>query len=167
MRVLGIDPGLATTGWGIVDTSQRGLAVVGYGSIITKPGIPEPERLWQLVRHMEAILAENQPEIAAIEQLFFNRNVTSAFAVGQARGALLVSLAQRGIPIYEYTPLQVKLSITGNGRAAKNQVGFMVRALLGLTQIPRPDDTADALAIAICHAAHAGNTLLRAAEVQK
>jgi len=166
VRILGIDPGLAITGWGVIDSSNRGLTVVGYGSITTKPALSQPERLFQLVRELDIHLDEYKPEVAAIEQLFFNRNVTSAFAVGQARGAMLVSLAQRKMPINEYTPLQVKLSITGNGRAPKTQVGFMVRALLGLTQVPKPDDTADALAIAICHAAHAGNRLQRALEVQ-
>ncbi len=159
MLVLGLDPGLATTGWGIIKADNRVFSPVGYGCIFTKPGIPQPERLLQLKRSLEAILAEAQPAVAAVEQLFFNRNVTSAFAVGQARGAALLSLADRGITVYEYTPLQVKLALTGNGRAAKEQVGFMVRALLRLTQIPKPDDAADALAVAICHATHAGDRL--------
>jgi len=135
------------------------LTMVEYGVVLTPAGMLQAERLLLLTHGLQEILDKHHPAVAAVEQLFFNTNVTSAFAVGQARGAILLSLAGQGIAVHEYTPLQVKSSLTGNGRAGKSQVGFMVCALLGLSKVPKPDDAADALAIAICHATYSGNRL--------
>lgn len=161
MLILGLDPGLATTGYGIVAADGSQTKAVAYGAVLTQAKEEPAHRLLTLYNSISALLDEHQPDVAVVEQLFFNKNVTSALAVGQARGVALLCLAQHGLQVCEYTPLQVKLNLTGNGRAEKAQVGFMVRVLLGLTQVPRPDDVADALAIALCHAAHAGSNLPR------
>ncbi len=152
MLVLGVDPGTATTGYGLVnsDGGDR-LVAVAYGVITTPAGRPMPERLQKLYRELASLIQEHHPDQSAVEQLFFNRNVTTALAVGQARGVALLALADAGVPVHEYTPLQVKQSVVGYGRAEKNQVQELVRLMLGLDAIPRPDDAADALAIAICH----------------
>ena len=157
MVILGIDPGAATAGFGVVELSKGRLSPAGYGTIRTPAGLPLPERLRQIYDDAHRLFERYQPDVVAVEQLFFSRNVTTAFSVGQARGIFLLCAAQRGVPVVEYAPHEVKLAVTGEGRAAKAQVAFMVRALLGLTETPRPDDVADALAIAICHA-HAAST---------
>lgn len=162
MLILGIDPGLATTGYGIVAVEKGKTKPVTFGAILTKADSPTTDRLLYLYERLSELAIKHQPEVAAVEQLFFNRNVSSALAVGQARGVALLCLAQHGIGVHEYTPLQVKLNLTGHGRAEKMQVGYMVRALLNLTEVPRPDDVADALAVALCHASHAGSSLTRA-----
>lgn len=151
MLIVGIDPGTATTGFGLVRDTVAGIEVVDYGVIIT-PASERPEnRLLQLSNELNRIMLLYQPKSAAVEKLFFQRNVSSAISVGQARGVVLLVMAQNSIPVNEYTPLEVKQAVTGYGGADKNQVQQMVKALLGLQSIPKPDDAADALAIAICH----------------
>lgn len=160
MIILGIDPGTATAGYGVVELSKGTLSPVGYGTIRTPAGLPLPLRLRQIYEDSQQLLRMYRPDVVAVEQLFFSRNVTTAFAVGQARGVFLLCAAQHDLAVVEYTPHQVKQAVTGEGRAAKAQVAFMVRALLGLKETPRPDDAADALAIAICHA-HTTSTMAR------
>jgi len=152
MLVLGIDPGTATTGYGLVtETPDGNLKVIDFGVILTPAEMPMPERLLILHERLNEIILLHQPDNGAVEKLFFQRNVTTALSVGQARGIVLLCLAEAGKPVAEYTPTQVKQAICGYGGADKHQVQEMVRALLGLVEIPRPDDAADALAIAICH----------------
>jgi crossover junction endodeoxyribonuclease RuvC len=152
MLVIGIDPGTASTGFGLVREQQDGsLTLIEFGVIATPPGVAMPLRLVDLYRQLSDLLLLHQPESAAVEKLFFHRNVTTALSVGQARGVALLALAQSGLSIAEYTPMEVKQATVGYGGADKNQVQQMVRALLGLPDIPRPDDAADALAVAICH----------------
>lgn len=151
--ILGIDPGTATTGYGVVQTSRTNqLTVLGYGAICTPAKQRVELRLQTIYQEVSKLIEEFAPECMAVEQLFFNRNVSTALAVGQARGVTILAGAHQNLQIAEYTPLQVKQSVTGQGRAGKQQVGYMVRLLLGLREIPRPDDVADALAVAICHA---------------
>ncbi len=152
MLVIGIDPGTATTGYGLVRELKDGsLEAVDYGVILTPAGTPMPERLDQLYQQLNEILLLHQPASGAVEKLFFQRNVTTAISVGQARGVALLALAQAGLGVSEYTPMQIKQAVAGYGGADKQQVQQMVRALLNLDDIPRPDDAADALAVAICH----------------
>lgn len=152
MLVIGIDPGTATTGYGLVqDDASGGLALCAYGVILTPPDQPLSERLLSLYQQLNDLLLLHRPQSGAVEQLFFQRNVRTAMSVGQARGVVLLCLAQAGIPVSEYTPLEVKQAVAGYGGADKNQVQQMVRALLALPEVPRPDDAADALAVAICH----------------
>lgn len=151
MLVLGVDPGTAITGFGFVRQEGQRLVAVEYGAIRTSPDAPLPERLRQIFADLTQLLAEHRPEWLAVEKLYFNRNTTTAMAVGQARGVVLLAAAQRGIPVEEYSPQEVKLAATGLGNAAKSQVGYMVRSLLGLPAVPSPDDVCDALAVAICH----------------
>lgn len=150
--ILGIDPGTATTGFGVVDFSAGQLTHCRYGSIRTPARRPLPARLKTIYGEMMALIDDHSPDVVAVEQLFFSRNATSALAVGHARGVILLAAAERGLEVVEYTPMQVKQSVSGQGGAGKAQVAFMVRALLSLDQNPTPDDAADALAIAICHA---------------
>jgi crossover junction endodeoxyribonuclease RuvC len=152
MLVIGIDPGTAITGYGLVQDHPDGsLAVVDYGVIQTPSDMEMPLRLVELHRELNKILLLHQPVGGAVEKLFFQRNVRTALSVGQARGVVLLALAEAGLVIAEYTPLEVKQAVAGYGAADKNQVQQMVRVLLELDDIPRPDDAADALAIAICH----------------
>ena len=155
MQVLGIDPGVATTGYGLItQLPDGGIQAVQYGVIRTKAGLTLPERLQTLYEELQGILTLHQPLHAAVEKLFFQRNVSTAIAVGEARGICLLALSQAGIAIGEYTPLEVKQAVTGYGAADKHQVQVMVQALLQLESLPRPDDAADALAVAICHIGH-------------
>ncbi len=150
--VIGIDPGTATTGYGVVCEQPDGtLAVVAFGAIQTPSNVEMPQRLLELHSKLSEILLLHRPISGAVEKLFFSRNITTAIAVGQARGVALLCLAQSGIPVGEYTPMEVKQAVAGYGGADKSQVQQMVRVILGLPDIPRPDDAADALAIAICH----------------
>lgn len=152
MLVIGLDPGTATTGYGLVREEADGsLSVLDFGAITTAAKTPMPDRLHQLYRELKAILDRHQPDTAAVEKLFFQKNVTTAISVAQGRGAALVALAQAGLAVSEYTPMEIKQAIAGYGGADKHQVQGMVRALLELEEIPRPDDAADALAVAICH----------------
>ncbi|OAT85734.1 crossover junction endodeoxyribonuclease RuvC [Desulfotomaculum copahuensis] len=152
MRVLGVDPGTAITGYGVIDVVGNRLTAVAYDCIRTSAGWAMPQRLLYLYRGLQDVLERYRPQHFAIEELFFNKNTRTALAVGQARGVALLAAARSGLLVGEYTPLQVKQAVTGYGRAGKQQVQFMVRSLLCLPAVPRPDDVADALAVAICHA---------------
>lgn len=158
--VLGVDPGIAITGYGIVRQNRDVLESVTYGVITTPAGWPLPRRLRHLYRELMALIEAYHPAEASVEELFFARNARTALSVGHARGVILLALADAGLPTYEYTPLQVKQAITGYGRAGKEQMQEMVRLLLQLATIPQPDDAADALAMAICHA-HSRSTAER------
>ena len=151
MRVIGIDPGTAITGWGIVEGSGSELQMVAVGTITTAAGSPLPERLQIIYHELTAIIEQWQPSTAAIEELFFSKNAKTALAVGHGRGVAMLALANADLSITEYKPLEVKQAITGHGGADKKQMQQMVKLLLALDDIPRPDDAADALAIAICH----------------
>lgn len=152
MLVLGIDPGTATTGYGLVrEAGQGDLQVVDYGVILTPAGMQAEKRLLLLYDQLTNILLLHHPDQGAIEKLFFQRNVTNAIAVGQARGVALLGLAKQNIEVAEYTPLEVKQAVSGYGKADKLQVQKMVQAILQLSELPKPDDAADALAVAICH----------------
>jgi len=152
MLVIGIDPGTATTGFGVVRENKDGdLIAVDYGIIQTPTNLDMPERLLELHKKLTVILLLHHPESGAVEKLFFERNIRTALSVGQGRGVCMLALAQAGIKMAEYTPLEVKQAISGYGRADKNQISQMVQAILGLPNQPYPDDASDALAIAICH----------------
>jgi crossover junction endodeoxyribonuclease RuvC len=152
MLALGIDPGTATTGYGLVRLEPDGsLLAVNYGVITTPKNTPDAERLVTLYDQLQELLREYKPETAAVEKLFFQRNITTAITVGQARGVMLLALAQAGLEVFEYTPNEIKQAVAGYGSAGKRQMQEMVRVLLTLEDIPRPDDAADALAVAITH----------------
>jgi crossover junction endodeoxyribonuclease RuvC len=152
MRVLGIDPGTATTGYGLVEESQdKALILVDYGAILTQPSTPTGLRLQQIYEEVKKLILLHHPDYGAVEKLFFQKNVTNALAVGQARGVVLLAFSEALIPIAEYSPQEVKQSVTGYGAAQKRQIQLMVQTLLELPEIPKPDDASDALAIAICH----------------
>ncbi len=155
MRIIGIDPGYAIVGYGIVDKIGNSYKPVQYGCIKTSSKTEMPERLLHIYRELEELLLQYKPSAASIEQLFFNNNAKTALLVGQARGVAMLACVAQGISIYEYTPLQVKQALVGYGKAEKMQVQDMVKRILHLREVPRPDDTADALAVAICH----GNSL--------
>ncbi len=149
--VLGIDPGTAITGYGLVWGEGDDLRLVDYGVITTPSDESQPQRLKEIYRQLTALIQERQPAEAAVEKLFFSRNVRTALSVGQARGVTLLAMANADIEIHEYTPLEVKQAVVGYGRATKKQVQEMVKVLLGLDSVPQPDDAADAIAVAICH----------------
>ena len=152
MLVIGIDPGTAITGFGLVRDAEDGsLEMVDYGAVVTPPDMPMPQRLALLYDSLKEVLLLHRPDSGAVEKLFFQRNVRTAISVGQARGVAMLALAQTEIPVGEYTPLEVKQAVAGYGGADKSQIQQMVRTLLSLDDIPRPDDAADALAVAICH----------------
>jgi crossover junction endodeoxyribonuclease RuvC len=152
MRVLGIDPGTATTGYGLVFESDGGdLRVDAYGVISTPANLNMPARLKDLYQQIEQLILLHQPEQGAVEKLFFQRNVTTAISVSQARGVILLAFGNHDIPVAEYTPLEIKQAATGYGNADKKQVQSMIKSLLQLDVMPHPDDAADALAVAICH----------------
>jgi crossover junction endodeoxyribonuclease RuvC len=152
MRILGIDPGTATTGFGVIDYDRGQYAFVDAGVITTSPDVPMPERLVTLHDELAQVIAATKPDVAAVEQLFFATNVTTAITVGQARGVILLTLAEAGLIPAEFTPMQIKQAVTGYGGAKKPQMQEMVRVLLKLSTIPKPDDAADALGIAITRA---------------
>jgi crossover junction endodeoxyribonuclease RuvC len=151
MIVLGVDPGLASTGYGVVERRGSRLLALDGGVIETASGLAQERRLAEIHAAVDGLLAEHQPQAMALEQLYFGQNVRTAFAVGQARGAAMLAAGQRGLECFSYTPQQVKGAVCGNGRAPKEQVGRMVTALLSLAEEPRPDHAADALAVAVCH----------------
>lgn len=151
MRVIGIDPGLATTGFGIVERAGGRLRPVAVGTLGTSPAASEPARLASLRAALDTLIEEHHPDAAALETLFFRRNVATAMTVGRASGVLLAVLGERALSVTEYTPLQVKQSVVGVGNASKRQVQAMVTSLLGLDRPPSPADAADACAVAICH----------------
>ena len=159
MIILGIDPGLAIVGWGVVEYKNARFRTLAYGSLQTPAGTRTEERLKMIFDGMRELLEKYRPDAVAVEELFFNTNITTGIRVAEARGIILLSAECAHVPIYEYTPLQVKQAVVGYGRAEKRQVISMVTMLLGLEKPPKPDDTADALAIAICHA-HSGGSRL-------
>jgi crossover junction endodeoxyribonuclease RuvC len=151
MVILGIDPGVATVGFGVIDAQRGRNRLIQYGTITTLPGQPLSARLSQIYRDMNELLDTFHPDELAVEELFFNTNLTTGISVAHGRGVILLAAEQHGIPIYEYTPMQVKQSVVGYGKAEKKQVMLMTQRLLRMEKIPRPDDAADALALAICH----------------
>lgn len=159
MRILGIDPGYAIVGWGVLDYQNNKFTPVDFGAIFTEAGTPFTERLERIYDDVGAIIDRYSPECMAIEKLFFNNNAKTAIDVSQARGVTLLAAVKKGVGIYEYTPLQVKQSVVGYGRAEKKQIQEMTRIILNLQKVPKPDDTADSLALAICHG-HAGSSAL-------
>jgi len=160
VRILGIDPGLATVGWGVVEQEAGRFRPVAYGSLRTEAGLPVEERLEKIYAGLSEIIEKCRPQTAAVEELFWNTNVTTGIVVAEARGVMLLCLRRHGIPIYEYTPMQIKQAVVGYGKAEKRQVIAMTTMLLGLKEPPKPDDTADALACAICHG-NTGSSVLR------
>lgn len=161
MRILGIDPGYAIMGYGILDYKGNKFTPVTYGSITTEAHTPDAERLAILYDELTKIIEEYQPEEASIEKLFYNTNATTAIMVGEARGVAMLACEKHGVVISEYTPLEIKSALTGYGKADKKQVQTMVKMILNLAEIPKPDDTADAIAAAICHGQHAGGRMPR------
>ena len=152
MRILGIAPGFATIGFGLVEADRGQVHMVTYGAITTPAGLPLSRRLYQIGTDMEDLIGQLKPDVISIEELFFNTNITTGIAVAHGRGVILYAAEKCGIPLYEYTPSQVKLAVTGYGKAEKRQVMDMTKRLLKLKAVPRPDDAADALALALCHA---------------
>ncbi len=151
MRVIGIDPGTAATGYGVVEEQGGLLRAVAFGAITTRASLPFPQRLLHIHRELRTIVARAKPDCAAVEAVFFAQNVRSALRLGQARGVVLLALVEEAVQIHEYSALEVKQAVTSYGRAEKGQVQEMVRLLLGLADAPQPTDAADALAVAICH----------------
>ncbi|MBL8014824.1 MAG: crossover junction endodeoxyribonuclease RuvC [Candidatus Doudnabacteria bacterium] len=161
-RILGIDVGTAIVGWSVLEkspTHKNGMTLIDYGVITTESTIPMPKRLDEIFHKLHAVIEYYKPTHSAIESLFYFKNQTTVMSVSQGRGVILLVCQQKDLEIAEYTPLQVKQAVTGYGRAEKKQVQQMVRAILGLKEIPKPDDAADAIAIAICHAQTMGNRL--------
>ena len=152
MRILGIDPGIARTGWGIIEVQRAKCKGQNYACIETSASLRSEQRLKSIYDSVINIIKEHKPNVLAVEELFFNTNAKTAFVVGQARGVVLLAASKSNIPVAIYTPLQVKIAVTGYGRAKKSQIGQMVKTILKLEKIPKPDDTSDALAVAITHA---------------
>lgn len=151
LRVLGIDPGTATVGWAVLDEIKGEVKSVAYGHISTSPQNSTADRLLEISRDLEQIVEKYQPQESAVEDLFFFKNVKTVMKVSQARGSILLTLEKKCVSVFEYTPLQVKQALTGYGRAEKKQIQIMVQKILKLKSIPKPDDVADAIAIALCH----------------
>ena len=151
MIVLGIDPGVATIGFGVIRAERQKNTLIQYGVITTPPGIPLSNRLLQISNDMEELIRTFHPDEMAVEELFFTKNITTGIAVAHGRGVILLAAEKLGVPIFEYTPMQVKQAVTGYGKAVKKQIQEMTRILLHLEAVPKPDDTADALALAIAH----------------
>lgn len=158
MLIMGIDPGYAIVGFGFIRYNPPHMIPVEYGSIITKTGVAFEQRLATIYDRALEVMLKHKPDALSIEKLFYTHNATTVIGVAEARGVILLAAHKAGIPVYEYTPLQVKQAVTGYGKAEKPQVMEMTRRLLSLREVPRPDDTADALAVAICHAQHSGIT---------
>jgi len=152
VRILGIDPGLGTMGWGVIETDGAKHRLVQYGAILTQPGQPLPQRLRAIFKGVSQLMETFDPEDVAFEELFFSKNITTGMAVSAARGVALVAVAEKTDNLFEYTPMQIKQAITGYGKADKHQIQMMVRLMLSMDETPRPDDAADALAVAITHA---------------
>ena len=159
MRILGIDPGYAIVGYGVIDYVGNHFTVVDYGAITTPAGMDFNRRLELIYDEMNVLLSTQKPEAMAIEKLFYNTNAKTVIDVAQARGVLAIAAQKNGVPMYEYTPLQVKQSVVGYGRAEKKQVQEMIKIILKLDKVPKPDDTADALAMAVCHAHTSGSLM--------
>ena len=152
MLILGIDPGIATIGFGLVEADRGMAAMLRYGAITTPAGLPLSKRLYQIGTDMEELIGQLRPDAISVEELFFNNNITTGIAVAHGRGVILYAAEKCGVPLFEYTPSQVKQAVVGYGKAEKRQVMDMTRRLLKLRAVPRPDDAADALALALCHA---------------
>ena len=167
MRILGIDPGFATIGFGLVEAERGQVNMLTYGAITTPAGLPLSKRLYQISTDMEDLIGQLKPDTISIEELFFNTNITTGIAVAHGRGVILCAAEKCGIPLYEYTPSQVKLAVTGYGKAEKHQVMDMTKRLLKLKSVPRPDDAADALALALCHARSFTSRLPQAGNVKE
>jgi crossover junction endodeoxyribonuclease RuvC len=161
MRIIGIDPGYATVGFGVLEYDGYNFTPLRYGAVTTSPDMEFPLRLNEIYDDTEKLFLSYEPDYLAIEKLFFNTNHKTALDVSQARGVILLASAKAGVPVYEYTPLQVKQSVVGYGKAEKAQVIAMTRQILRLTDAPKPDDAADALAVAICHGHSAGNRITK------
>ena len=159
MRILGIDPGVAIVGFGLIESDRGTLRMLQYGAITTPAGLPLAARLAQINRDIEELIGTFRPDEISVEELFFSKNITTGIAVAHARGVILCAAEKKKIPIYEYTPMQVKQAVAGYGLADKKQVMDMTRRLLKLKSVPRPDDASDALAIALCHARSATSLL--------
>ena len=159
MIILGIDPGYAIVGWGVIRYERGKFIPVDFGAITTPAGMPFNRRLEILYDELTDLLARHNPDTVAVEKLYFQTNAKTAIDVAQARGVTMLALQKKGVPVFEYTPLQVKSAVTGFGQAQKPQVMEMTKRLLRLKAVPKPDDTADALAIAICHAQYGGTAL--------
>lgn len=159
MLILGIDPGYAIIGWGVIRFERGKYVPVDFGAITTNAGVPFNRRLEQIYDQLNELLDTHHPDAVAVEKLYFQNNQKTAIDVAQARGVIMLALQQHGVPVFEYTPLQVKSAVTGFGQAQKPQVMEMTKRLLRLKAVPKPDDTADALAIAICHAQYGGTSL--------
>ena len=167
MRILGIDPGYAIVGYGVVDYNGGYFKTVGFGAITTPAKTPFENRLSSIFEDMQTIINKYKPDCLSIEKLYFNTNTTTAIDVAQARGVILLAAHTLGLQIFEYTPLQVKSAVTGYGKAEKHQVMEMIKSLLGLSAVPKPDDTADALALAVCHGHSAGSTIGKLYSMEK
>ena len=167
MRILGIDPGVATIGFGLVEADRAQVHMVTYGAITTPAGLPLSRRLYQIDRDMEELIGKLKPDVMAVEELFFNTNLTTGIAVAHGRGVILCAAERCGVPLHEYTPGQVKLAVTGYGKAEKRQVMDMTKRLLHLKAVPRPDDAADALALALCHARSFTSRLPQSGDVKE
>ena len=161
MRILGIDPGIAIVGFGLIESNRGSVRMLQYGAVTTEAGLPLATRLVQIENDMTALIAQLKPDEIAIEELFFSKNITTGIAVAHGRGVILCTAERLGVPIFEYTPMQVKQAVAGYGLADKKQVMDMTKRLLKLKAVPKPDDAADALAIAICHARSATSLLRR------
>ncbi|KHO62302.1 Holliday junction endonuclease RuvC [Thermoanaerobacter sp. YS13] len=158
MRVLGIDPGIAIMGYGIIDYKSNKFTIIDYGAVTTKAGIDKALRLYDIYNGIISLIKSYSPEVVAIEELFYNKNAKTVITIGESRGVSILAAVNSGIKVFEYTPLQVKQAVVGYGRADKYQVQQMVKVLLNLEEIPKPDDVADALAVAICHC-HSNNMI--------
>ena len=161
MRILGIDPGIAIVGFGLIESNRGSVRMLQYGAVTTEAGLPLATRLVQIENDMTALIAQLKPDEIAVEELFFSKNITTGIAVAHGRGVILCTAERLGVPIFEYTPMQVKQAVAGSGLADKKQVMDMTKRLLKLKAVPKPDDAADALAIAICHARSATSLLRR------
>ena len=161
MRILGIDPGIAIVGFGLIESDRGAMRMLQYGAVTTEAGLPLATRLVQIEDDMRALIQQLRPDEIAIEELFFSKNITTGIAVAHGRGVVLCTAERLGVPIFEYTPMQVKQAVVGYGLAEKRQVMDMTKRLLKLKAVPKPDDAADALAIAICHARSATSLLSR------
>ena len=161
LRIIGIDPGFAIVGWGIIDSDRGRIRPVAYGAITTPAHTPIEERLLMIKQDLQTVINKYSPDQMAVEELFFNTNITTGIAVAEARGVIICTAHELGVKVSEYTPLQVKQAVVGYGKAEKHQVIAMVTSLLGLKSPPKPDDTADAIAIAICHSHSSSSALDR------
>ncbi len=161
MRILGIDPGIAIVGFGLIESNRGSVRMLQYGAVTTEAGLPLATRLVQIENDMTALIAQLKPDEIAVEELFFSKNITTGIAVAHGRGVILCTAERLGVPIFEYTPMQVKQAVAGYGLADKKQVMDMTKRRLKLKAVPKPDDAADALAIAICHARSATSLLRR------